>query len=511
MRKTLKMVKGVLVFLFILSFLACTNSIDDQSASEEYSIKYDLDGGKNSRDNPDSFTEEDLPLKLKTPKKEGYHFYAWISDKNEIVTEIPKGTKKNVSVKALWYKDGEAYYLVKHKLQTIEDELKYDFYEQKYLLGVVGEETAAAANTYKGFTEPSIVQKVIAEDFSTVVDVQYNRKTYNVNFVLEFGDRRDHPQFNLLGKYQEKIIIPDSYIPEEYKVYSYTPYEPTYFGDADEYLISLESKYEYNSLTSTESGMPKESFTIPFVCRDFRGYDEEGSGDGFITQEHVNMYGKPFVAGRGHPDFENKNVNSKKIVTEELGPDGIPVFNIKGSEKDTGITKESFDMWYRDVPGINQTFSRALTLKQKKEEPDCYIYESNTFFPIDNEGYGNRSVDIKRNYGFTDDMCFYFRYMGEGSIEIQGDDDIWIFVNGKLAVDLGGCHNPYSDVIKFNAVTKAENFNGEQLLYRYNEAFDIVEGQMVEVRIFHAERHTSSSIFHLHLNGLDVYERKLKE
>lgn len=331
---------------------------------------------------------------------------------------------------------------------------------------------------------------------------------HTVHFILTYDDRKDFLEFDLTGKGQDEIKIPADYIPADYKPASYKPYKPTIFADVDVYEIGLKSKYVYSPLT----GESKESFSIPFVCRDFRGYDEEGSGDGFITQEHVNTYGGYFAVGHGHPDFERYNAYAKNIVMDLLGPDGLPVFNDDSEIKfETGITKESFSMWYKDVPGINKTFCKVLTLKQK-EEPYNYAYESDYFFPLNNEGYGNHPSDKTKNFHFTDDMCFYFNYHGdESSIKIIGDDDIWIFVNGILAVDLGGCHGSQNGVVNFTGEMKTGTLNEKQISYLYNSDFDIVEGQNVEVRIFHAERHTSGSNFNLYLNNLDIRERKLKE
>ncbi len=256
-----------------------------------------------------------------------------------------------------------------------------------------------------------------------------------------------------------------------------------------------EDKIRYEQLIEKDG-----KIEIPFTCRDFRGFNEEGTGEGFITQEIKNLYGSPFAVGKGHPNFENYNVITEGLVENKLGKDGLPVF-LKA--KIEPITKESFDMWYRDVPGINKNFNKVLTLYRTNDEETTYEYKCSSFFPIDGEGFGNGINS--HNYGFTDDMCFYLKYGGFGLITIEGDDDIWIFINGNLAVDLGGCHSPQRAAV--NLLYDQEKYiDGKSL--KYNSSLDILENQYVEVRIFHAERHSTGSTFNLKLTLSTIYEER---
>jgi hypothetical protein len=108
--------------------------------------------------------------------------------------------------------------------------------------------------------------------------------------------------------------------------------------------------------------------------------------DGCIDSNMVSMYGKDFVAKHGHPDFENINASETNIVKTDLGTDGIPVFNKSTS---TGITKESFQMWYRDFPGINKTIREPMTLNLVDAANGKYRFDDSSYFPLSGRGYGN--------------------------------------------------------------------------------------------------------------------------
>ena len=85
------------------------------------------------------------------------------------------------------------------------------------------------------------------------------------------------------------------------------------------------------------------------------------------------------MEGRGHPDFSRINQNEKEIVKQKLGSDGLPVFNKSDICR---ISASSFNMWYRDYPGINHRLPlQKLVLTGNSDE--C-AFQNNLFFPVDN-------------------------------------------------------------------------------------------------------------------------------
>jgi fibro-slime domain-containing protein len=180
-----------------------------------------------------------------------------------------------------------------------------------------------------------------------------------------------------------------------------------------------------------------------------------------------------------HADFEgpgNSNVNLG-IVLNDLGADHKPVYNDATPMISTSGAA-NFNQWYRDVDGINQAFDVDIAFTQT--QPGLFVYDSNQFFPIDGRGFGNEGNP--HNFHFTTEIHTRFTYKGGEVFTFRGDDDVWAFVNNKLAIDLGGLHQPRMTTINFDQ-RAAE--------------LGLTRGETYPMDIFHAERHTVESNFRI--------------
>jgi fibro-slime domain-containing protein len=59
-------------------------------------------------------------------------------------------------------------------------------------------------------------------------------------------------------------------------------------------------------------------------------------------------------------------------------------------------------------------------------------------------GVGHRFYEPRFSFCFLDTHSLLGAGSGVFGFELLGDDDIWVFINKKLAVDMGGIHTPVS-------------------------------------------------------------------
>ena len=236
--------------------------------------------------------------------------------------------------------------------------------------------------------------------------------------------------------------------------------------------------------------------------------------------ECVNMYDVNLRAELQARQFEwsgceyyNKEIE-QGLVEFELGEDYLPVAVGGRLTPNRGVSGDNFTRWFKAVDGKSINYAGLLKMNYKNDGAEFSFYQDD-FYPLDRAEFSNGDAANSdgHNHLFTMDFAVPFTVLlsGEESFTITADDDTFVFVGNKLAIDMGGIHGATTGyfVIKDSGEIYT-SVEGEDLAY---SGITVEEGAGSIVRIFHADRDSSESVFKVKFSGmnLSVMDTKLAE
>ena len=210
-----------------------------------------------------------------------------------------------------------------------------------------------------------------------------------------------------------------------------------------------------------------------------------------LVQDNLDADDKPVFRSVGNKvtsqaaDASGRKILQRDYIASRSGDVNASISSTLGNAATSG---ERLAQWYRDHPGINTSAPLAITLRRAANS-GVYVFDDKTdpawqalggFFPINGQMFGN-TAGQSRNFHFTYELGTTFQYNeGEGLVfTFTGDDDVWVFIDGKLVVDLGGIHGSASQTIELDRLEWLE------------------DGQTYLLKFYFAERHTTQSNFRI--------------
>jgi fibro-slime domain-containing protein len=116
---------------------------------------------------------------------------------------------------------------------------------------------------------------------------------------------------------------------------------------------------------------------------------------------------------------------------------------------------------------------------------------------------------VLRNFYFTSEAHLPYRYSGAGTISFFGDDDLWVFLNRRLILDMGGTHGRLLGTVGFSGGAASWNVS-----YQDPTSLEFVtiasgtfgdlkleQGRTYDLAVFHANRSPRDSNYELALTA----------
>lgn len=261
---------------------------------------------------------------------------------------------------------------------------------------------------------------------------------------------------------------------------------PVYTDAAVQYVAGLLKAGYYNKVSGNCNPLIYDTFVDPNGDRAISNTSTTDFSDAFkAAQTYANINTAYDLAWYLLNTFFIADTNMITVTGTDGKNHDIPIYGMAVNAYDKIILKKDgtsykFDASNNDV--LYDTANRA-------------IYEdssvtSKAFYPINNLGYeqpglltGTSQNTTENNGNFTlrGEAQFIYNEADNLYFTFKGDDDVYMFINGVLALDLGGAHGSNTKTVKLNDLDAA--------------TYNLVDGQPATFTFFYMERCSDNSTF----------------
>ena len=193
----------------------------------------------------------------------------------------------------------------------------------------------------------------------------------------------------------------------------------------------------------------------------------------------------------------------KGMVEYELGDDHLPILKAGSLTSKRGLNDTT--RWFTAVDGKSASYIGAMKMEYVSEGAK-FFFNRDEFYPLDDAKFsdGDTVNSDGHNHLFTMSFAVPFTVLSSGgeSFDVVADDDTFVFVGDKLAIDMGGVHDIAEG--RFRILENGEVYaaSGDEELAFTGITLEKGKGSMV--RIFHADRDADDSVFNVMFSGMNI-------
>lgn len=281
---------------------------------------------------------------------------------------------------------------------------------------------------------------------------------------------------------------------------------PVYTDDTVEYVASLLASGNYNSVSDNRNSVLQDTFLKTGASRSVLGSETTKFSDAFAgAKTYANIKNAYDLAWYLLNTIYQADTNMTTVTGTDAKEHSVPIYGMAVDAyksiilSDDGNGTYSFEAGYSNVAGhVNYDRDKEAIYE------DTAVAENYGFYPLENLGYEQPGLLTKtsvidgnnRNGDFTLRGESQFVYNKDSNLyfTFTGDDDVYMYINGVLALDLGGAHGRNNKTVNLNDLDPTK--------------YGLKEGQVATFTFFYMERCSDASTFGIETN-MELVQRAI--